>query len=154
MNSPGENPTPPPPSPPPRILVVEDNEDNRDIIVRRLVRRGFAVTTAPNGFEGLRRAVQELPDLILLDLEMPAMDGYEVLRQLRAHRPTEKIPVIVLTAHVLEDHAAAAYQAGADNFESKPIDFPRLIGKMLLYLHGVAPGWRLPGGQGIDEQPN
>ena len=130
MNSPGENAAPPPP----RILVIEDNDDNRDIVVRRLVRRGFAVTAAANGFEGLRLAVQELPELILLDLEMPAMDGYEVLRQLRAHRPTEKIPVIVLTAHVLDDHAAAAYQAGADNFESKPINFPRLVGKIHLHL--------------------
>ncbi len=135
MIPPGEN-----PAAPPRVLVIEDNDDNRDILVRRLARRGFAITAAANGFEGLRLAVQELPDLILLDLEMPAMDGYEVLRQLRAHRPTEKIPVIVVTAHVLDDHAHAAFQAGADNFESKPVNFPQLVGKMLFHLRRPPPG--------------
>ena len=125
---------------PARLLVIEDNEDNRDIIVRRLVRRGFTVTSAINGFDGLRVAKDTLPDLILLDLQMPGMDGYEVLRQLKAFPPTATIPVIVLTAHVLEDHELRAREAGCTDFEPKPVNFPRLVGKILLCLgHGPPP---------------
>ena len=130
MTVPGE----PPPAVPPRILVIEDNEDNRDIVVRRLTRRGFTLTAAVDGFEGLRLAKDSLPDLILLDLQMPGMDGYEVLRQLKAFPPTRAIPVIILTSHVLEDHERQARMAGCDDFETKPVNFPRLIGKMLLCL--------------------
>lgn len=119
---------------PARLLVIEDNEDNRDIIVRRLARRGFTMTAAADGFEGLRLAKDSLPDLILLDLQMPGMDGFEVLRQLKAFPPTATIPVIVLTAHVLEDHERQARAAGCTDFEPKPVNFPRLVGKILLCL--------------------
>lgn len=119
---------------PARILVIEDNEDNRDILVRRLARRGFLLTAAADGFAGLRLAMDTLPDLILLDLQMPGMDGYEVLRQLKAHAPTRAIPVIVLTAHVLEEHEQQARLAGCTDFEPKPVNFPRLVGKILLCL--------------------
>lgn len=119
---------------PARLLVIEDSEDNRDIIVRRLTRRGFIMTSAVDGFDGLRLAKDSLPDLILLDLQMPGMDGYEVLRQLKAFEPTRAIPVIVLTAHVLEDHELRAREAGCSDFEPKPVNFPRLVGKILVCL--------------------
>lgn len=134
---------------PARLLVIEDNEDNRDIIVRRLVRRGFLVSSAVNGFDGLRLAKDSLPDLILLDLQMPGMDGYEVLRQLKANPPTEAIPVIVLTAHVLEEHEHQARLAGCTDFEPKPVNFPRLVGKILICL-GHRPPTDPPAAPGAD----
>lgn len=124
---------------PARILVIEDNEVNRDIIVRRLARRGFLLTSAADGFAGLRLAKESLPDLILLDLQMPGMDGYEVLHQLKAYPPTATIPVIVLTAHVLEEHEEQARAAGCTDFEPKPVNFPRLVGKILVCLGHLPP---------------
>lgn len=131
MNSPDASPSP---KPPPRLLIVEDNADNRDILTRRLTRRGFSVVAVGDGFEGLRLALRDFPDLIILDLEMPGMDGYQFLGQLRAHAPTAAIPVIVVTAHVLDDFARRAVQAGANDFDTKPINFPRLVAKILLLL--------------------
>lgn len=121
-----------------RILLVEDNELNRDMLLRRLARRGFDVEVARDGREGLSMADTSSPDLILLDLSLPEMDGFEVLRHLKQNSKMKSIPVIALTAHALVTDRSRALAAGFDDYDIKPIEMPRLLQKMETLLHGEA----------------
>jgi two-component system cell cycle response regulator DivK len=114
----------------PRILIVEDNELNRDVLSRRLQRHGFDVVTAPDGREGLRMAERERPDVILMDLGLPEIDGWECVRRLRAAEPTRAIPVIALTAHAMAGDRERALAAGCSDFDVKPINFAALLDKL------------------------
>ena len=114
----------------PRILLVEDNEMNRDMLSRRLIRNGFDVLMAVNGQQGVDMTRSEQPDLVLMDMSLPVMDGWEATRTLNADDSTKAIPVIALTAHAMESDRAQAMQAGCDDFDTKPIELPRLLGKI------------------------
>jgi two-component system cell cycle response regulator DivK len=114
----------------PKILLVEDNEMNRDMLSRRLTRNGFEIAIAVNGQEGLDKASSERPDLILMDMSLPVMDGWEATRQIKANDATRAIPVIALTAHAMADDKAKALAAGCDDFDTKPVELERLLGKM------------------------
>ena len=120
-----------------RILLVEDNELNRDMLSRRLARRGYEVELAVDGIEGLRMAAAVSPNLILLDLSLPVMDGWEVLRQLKQDPRMKAIPVVALTAHALVTDRTRALEAGFDEYDIKPVEMPRLLKKMDALL-GVA----------------
>ncbi|MGD0281630.1 MAG: response regulator [Dissulfurispiraceae bacterium] len=113
-----------------RILLVEDNEMNRDMLSRRLQRKGYDVTMAIDGEQGVNIARSESPDLILMDLSLPVLDGWEATRRLKAEPETRLIPVIALTAHALSGDKEKAIEAGCDDYDSKPIEFPRLLGKI------------------------
>ena len=113
-----------------KILVVEDNEMNRDMLSRRLARRGFEVVVAVDGRTGIEAARAESPDLVLMDLSLPEIDGWEAIRVLKADAATRAIPVVALTAHAMSDDRENALEAGCDAFELKPIDFARLLKKM------------------------
>jgi CheY-like chemotaxis protein len=114
----------------PTILLVEDNEMNRDMLSRRLIRRGFEVLLAVDGEQGLALAASARPDLILMDMSLPVLDGWEATRQLKADSATHAIPVIALTAHALSGERERALEAGCDDFDTKPIDLPRLLEKI------------------------
>jgi two-component system cell cycle response regulator DivK len=114
----------------PRILLVEDNEMNRDMLSRRLERRDFEVLIAVDGREGVEKADNELPDLILMDMSLPEIDGWEATRQLKADEKTSSIPVIALTAHAMAGDREKALEAGCDDYDSKPVDFKRLLSKI------------------------
>jgi two-component system cell cycle response regulator DivK len=114
----------------PKILLVEDNEMNRDMLSRRLLRNNFEVVMAVNGQEGVDMARSERPDLILMDMSLPVMDGWEATRTIKADESTKSIPVIALTAHAMESDRQQALQAGCDDFDTKPIELPRLLGKI------------------------
>jgi len=107
---------------PPRILLVEDNEMNRDMLSRRLQRKGFEVLTAADGAEGIAVARAELPDLVLMDLTLPEIDGWEATRRLKSLAKTASIPVIALTAHAMEGDRDRAVEAGCDDYDTKPIE--------------------------------
>ena len=113
-----------------RILLVEDNEMNRDMLSRRLQRRGHEVLVAVDGAEGVALARQEQPDLILMDMTLPVLDGWEATRQVKSDPTTRAIPVIALTAHAMTADREQALAAGCDDFDTKPIELPRLIGKI------------------------
>jgi CheY-like chemotaxis protein len=113
-----------------RILLVEDNEMNRDMLSRRLAKRGFDVRIATDGREGIRMASSETPDVILMDMSLPEMDGWEATRMLKASPATAGIPVIALTAHAMVHHREQALAAGCDDYDSKPVDLPRLLAKI------------------------
>jgi CheY-like chemotaxis protein len=114
----------------PRILIVEDNEVNRDMLSRRLSRRGYEVICAVDGQQGIDMARDQSPDLILMDMSLPVLDGWEATKRLKADPGTQTIPVIALTAHALMSDRDQALQAGCDDYETKPIDFPRLLDKL------------------------
>jgi two-component system cell cycle response regulator DivK len=114
----------------PKILLVEDNEMNRDMLSRRLLRNNFEVVMAVNGQEGVDMAKSERPDLILMDMSLPVMDGWTATRTIKADDSTKAIPVIALTAHAMESDREQAMQAGCDDFDTKPIELPRLLGKI------------------------
>ena len=118
------------------ILLVEDNEGNRDMLSRRLMRRGYDVRTAVNGEEGLSIAQREGPDLILMDLSLPGLDGWEAVRRLKSKPEPSCIPVIALTAHAMSYDHRKALDAGCDDYETKPVDLPRLTVKMQMLLNG------------------
>ena len=120
-----------------RILIVEDNELNRDVLSRRLTRRGFDVLMAFDGPQGIEMAHQHAPDLILLDLGLPQIDGWECARRLKADANTGGIPIIALSAHAMLGDRQRALEAGCDEFGTKPIDFPGLMKTMDHFL-GVA----------------
>lgn len=120
-----------------RILLVEDNELNRDMLSRRLIRRGFEVAIAVDGGEGVTMAVSESPDLILLDMSLPVMNGWDVAQKLKADSGTSRIPIIALTAHAMGGDRAKALDAGCDEYETKPIEFKRLLEKMNSFLEGA-----------------
>ena len=113
-----------------KILLVEDNEMNRDMLSRRLVKREHTVVTARDGKAGIDMAHSEKPDIILMDLSLPEVDGWEATRRLKAHGDTRHIPVIALTAHAMAGDREKAIASGADDYDTKPIDFKRLIVKI------------------------
>jgi CheY-like chemotaxis protein len=114
----------------PTILIVEDNEMNRDMLSRRLSRRGYTVIVAGDGAEGVAAAAAHRPDLVLMDLSLPVVDGLEATRRLRADAATASIPVIALTAHAMEADRAEALEAGCADFDTKPVDLERLLRKI------------------------
>jgi two-component system, cell cycle response regulator DivK len=114
----------------PKILLVEDNEMNRDMLSRRLERKGYLVVTAQDGKQGYLLARSETPDLILMDISLPTMDGWEVTRLLKADDSTRHIPIIVLTAHALVSDREKAFAAGCDDYDTKPVEFARLSEKI------------------------
>ncbi|MCS6861423.1 MAG: response regulator [Abditibacteriales bacterium] len=114
----------------PKILLVEDNEMNRDMLSRRLERRGYQVILAVDGAEGIALARSESPDLILMDMDLPVIDGWEATRQLKAASETRGIPIIALTAHAMAGERDKALAAGCDDYDSKPVELPRLLSKM------------------------
>ena len=116
-----------------RILLVEDNEPSRDMLSRRLRRRGFTVYLAVDGQEALNVARKELPDLILMDMSLPVMDGWTAVRTLRADPAIAHIPVIALTAHAMAGDRERSLDAGCDDHESKPIEMPRLVSKIVMW---------------------
>ncbi len=113
-----------------KILLVEDNEMNRDMLSRRLQRKGYEVVLAVDGKEGINMATSSSPDLILMDLSLPIIDGWEATRQIKSQAETTDIPIIALTAHAMEDDRRRALDAGCDDYDSKPVDFPRLVSKI------------------------
>jgi two-component system, cell cycle response regulator DivK len=117
-----------------KILLVEDNEMNRDMLSRRLERKGYQVAVAVDGQEGLDKARAERPDLILMDMSLPVLDGWEATRQIKAHETTHSIPIIALTAHAMASDEQKAKDAGCDDFDTKPIELPRLVGKIQALL--------------------
>jgi CheY-like chemotaxis protein len=113
-----------------RILIVEDNEMNRDMLSRRLARRGYEVVVAADGSEGMALARRERPALILMDMSLPVVDGWEATRQLKADPQTAAIPIIGLTAHAMLSDRERALEAGCDGYETKPVELPRLLEAM------------------------
>ena len=113
-----------------RILLVEDNEMNRDMLSRRLERKGFEVMIAIDGQAGVNMASSEAPDLVLMDLSLPVIDGWEATRQIKANPATQSIPVIALTAHAMAGDEEKALQAGCDDYDTKPVNFQRLLEKI------------------------
>lgn len=113
-----------------RILLVEDNEMNRDMLSRRLLRKGYEVLLAVDGAEGVAMAKSEQPDLILMDMSLPVLDGWEATRAIRAEATTQAIPIIALTAHAMDGEKAKALEAGCNDFDTKPVDLPRLLEKI------------------------
>jgi len=112
------------------ILLIEDNEMNRDMLSRRLERKGYRVVTAEDGKQGVELAEQIRPDLILMDMSLPVLDGWEATRLLKSSEATKHIPVIALTAHAMTSDEEKAYQAGCDDFDTKPVVLERLLEKM------------------------
>ena len=121
------------------ILIVEDNEMNRDVLSRQLTRRGHAVRTAADGPLGLAMAREVAPDLILLDLGLPEIDGWECARRLKADPATRHIPIIALTAHAMSGDREKALDAGCNDYDTKPIELPRLLGKIEALLGAKPP---------------
>lgn len=121
-----------------KILLVEDNEMNRDMLSRRLEKKGFQVVVAVDGQQGVDMATSEIPDLILMDMDLPVIDGWEATRRVKAGESTRGIPVVALTAHAMVGERDKALAAGCDDFDTKPIDFPRLLGKITTLLGGAA----------------
>jgi CheY-like chemotaxis protein len=124
----------------PKILLVEDNEMNRDMLSRRLQRKGYEVVMAVDGGEGVALARREKPDLILMDMSLPVMDGWEATRRVKADAATSAIPVIALTAHALVEDRERAKAAGCDDFDTKPVELPRLLEKINRLLEQRAGG--------------
>lgn len=122
-----------------KILLVEDNEMNRDMLSRRLSRNGFDIVIAVNGQQGVELASSEIPDLILMDMSLPVLDGWEATRRLKANAATAAIPVIALTAHAMVQDKEKALAAGCDDFDTKPVELPRLLEKINSLLAGIAP---------------
>jgi CheY-like chemotaxis protein len=114
----------------PKILLVEDNEMNRDMLSRRLEKRGYSMTIAVDGGQGVALAQSGLPDLILMDMSLPVLDGWEATKQLKADPATAGIPVIALTAHAMDSDRQKAIAAGCDDFDTKPVELARLLGKI------------------------
>ncbi|HTL69244.1 MAG TPA: response regulator [Lacunisphaera sp.] len=114
----------------PRILLVEDNEMNRDMLSRRLEKRGYTLSIAVDGGVGVALARSEKPDLILMDMSLPVIDGWEATKQLKADPDTKQIPIIALTAHAMDSDRQKAIDAGCDDFDTKPVELTRLLGKI------------------------
>jgi CheY-like chemotaxis protein len=117
-----------------KILYVEDNDDNVYMLRGRLTRAGFAVVVAPDGEQGVTMAASEAPDLIVMDLSLPGLDGWEATRRLKAAPDTRGIPVIALSAHAMEGDRVKALEAGCDDYDTKPVEFPRLLEKIRALL--------------------
>ncbi len=113
-----------------KILLVEDNEMNRDMLSRRLMRKGYEVVMAEDGAKGVALATSEAPDIILMDMSLPVMDGWEATQAVKADPATAAIPVIALTAHAMVSDREKALAAGCDDYDTKPVELPRLLGKI------------------------
>lgn len=124
-----------------KVLLVEDNELNRDMLSRRLAKRGYEVVMAIDGQQGVAMAVSEKPDIILLDMSLPVVDGWEAAQQIKANEASKGLPLIALTAHAMASDRERALLAGCDDFDTKPVELPRLLGKMeaLLKAKGITP---------------
>ena len=122
-----------------KILLVEDNELNRDMLSRRLARKGYEVLLAEDGAKGVAAAAAERPDLVLMDMSLPVLDGWEATRRLKAAPETRPIPVIALTAHAMSSDREKALEAGCDDYDTTPVELPRLLGKIERLLR-AAPG--------------
>jgi two-component system, cell cycle response regulator DivK len=118
----------------PKILLVEDNDMNRDMLSRRLVRNGYEVFLAVDGQQGAAMALSKLPDLILMDMSLPVIDGWEATRRIKAHDATRRIPVIALTAHAMAGDREKAMEVGCDDYDTSPIEMSRLLGKIAALL--------------------
>jgi CheY-like chemotaxis protein len=123
----------------PTILLVEDNELNRDMLSRRLVRKGYDVLIAEDGAKGLSAATDGKPDLILMDMSLPVLDGWEATRRLKAEPETRAIPVIALTAHAMSSDREKAVAAGCDDYDTKPVELERLLAKIERLLQAASP---------------
>ncbi len=124
-----------------KILLVEDNDMNRDMLTRRLTRRGYAVVAAVDGLAAVEAALQEQPDVVLMDMGLPVLDGWEATRQIKANPRTASIPIIALTAHAMAEDRERALDAGCDDFDTKPVDFERLRAKIAALIpagHGAS----------------
>jgi CheY-like chemotaxis protein len=119
-----------------RVLYVEDNDDNAFMLSSRLKKRGFAVTVAVDGEKGVAAALKERPDIIIMDLHLPVLDGFEATRRLKADPATSAIPVVALSAHAMAQHRDQALAAGCDDYDTKPVDLDRLVGKLNKLLAG------------------
>lgn len=119
-----------------KILLVEDNDMNRDMLSRRLQRKGYDIAVAVDGAAGVEMAQSHVPDLILMDMSLPVLDGWEATRQLKAGNHTRRIPVIALTAHAMAGDRERALEAGCDDYDTKPIELPRLLRKIETLLDG------------------
>lgn len=117
-----------------KILLVEDNEMNRDMLSRRLKRKGYEIIIAVDGGEGVEKAMSEKPDLILMDMSLPVIDGWAATKQLKQQDETKSIPIIALTAHAMQGDYEKAIQAGCDDYDIKPIELPRLLAKIESFL--------------------
>lgn len=113
-----------------KILLVEDNEMNRDMLARRLQRKGYVVVVALDGAQGVAMSRSEAPDLVLMDMSLPVLDGWEATRQLKAAADTARIPIIALTAHAMSGDRERALEAGCDDYDTKPVDLTRLLDKI------------------------
>ncbi len=122
----------------PKVLLVEDNEMNRDMLSRRLVRNGYEVVNAVDGQQGVDMASSERPDIILMDMSLPVIDGWEATRQIKAREATKDIPVIALTAHAMAGDREKALEMGCDDYDTKPVEIARLLGKMTALLEAVS----------------
>jgi CheY-like chemotaxis protein len=122
----------------PKILLVEDNEMNRDMLARRLQRRGYEVVLATDGGQGVELAAAQTPDLILLDMSLPVLDGWQAARQLKAAEATRAIPIIALTAHAMTGDRDKALEAGCNDYDTKPVELPRLLDKIEALLQRKA----------------
>jgi CheY-like chemotaxis protein len=122
-----------------KLLLIEDNEMNRDMLSRRLQKKGYEVVLAVDGEEGVAKARAESPALILMDMSLPGIDGWEVTRRIKADAQTSEIPVIALTAHALTSDRDSALAAGCNDFDTKPVEFPRLLAKIEALLGKASP---------------
>ena len=122
----------------PRILLVEDNEMNRDMLSRRLIRSGYEVFLAVDGQQGADMALSEQPDLILMDMSLPVIDGWEATRRIKANDATRRIPVIALTAHAMAGDREKAMEVGCEDYDTKPVEMSRLLGKIAVLLKPLA----------------
>ena len=121
-----------------KLLLVEDNEMNRDMLSRRLERKGYTVIMAVDGGEGVAMAQSEMPDLILMDMSLPVLDGWSATRQIKGCAQTARIPILALTAHAMQGDEQKARESGCDDYDTKPIDLPRLLQKIEAHLRSRA----------------
>ena len=121
----------------PKILIIEDNEENRDALSRRLQRRGFQVVLAEDGLEGMEKVRLEKPDIVLMDMNMPKLDGWEATRQLKADPATRDVPIIALTAHAMAGDRERSLEVGCADYHTKPVEMAKLLGQIEAFL---APG--------------
>ncbi len=117
-----------------KILLVEDNEMNQDMLSRRLLRRGYEVVIAGDGAQGVSMSLSESPDIILMDMSLPILDGWEATRHIKFNPVTQNLPIIALTAHAMSGDRENALAAGCDDYDTKPVDFKRLLGKIEVLL--------------------
>lgn len=118
----------------PKILIVEDNEMNRDMLSRRLIKRGYEIIIAVDGAEGFDKTLSERPDLVLLDMSLPVMDGWQTAQKIKAEESIKHTPIIALTANAMDGDREKALAAGCNDYDTKPVDLPRLLEKIQIYL--------------------